>query len=81
VTINPVDDVFAYMEKYRRVVDVLRRLEWAGSTPAQYFGAARSCPACRGIDPSDKESSGFIREAHGHRIGCPIAREIAEVTP
>ena len=70
---STVEDVFAYMEKYRASVALLRRLEWAATTPCQYFGVARTCPLCRGIDPSDTANASSFRESeHGHRRGCAL---------
>lgn len=73
---DPLRDVLEQMEAVERLRGVVRRLEWAGTHAAgseSWAGYARCCPACGGIDPSDRLSGSFTPESHGHRRDCYLA--------
>ncbi len=75
-TVDPLRDILTQMETVERLRGVLRRLEWSdrrADGPEDWAGYARCCPACRGIDPSDRLSGSFRPESHGHQRGCYLA--------
>lgn len=63
------------------VAELLRDLEWSGyrrgpgSGPMDSRGdglMSRSCPECKGIDPSDPYRHEWVKQAWGHRPDCRI---------
>lgn len=60
-------------------VELVKRLEWSGKSALAPFymggptpGYHRSCPVCKGIDPSERWQGEWIESAVGHRRNCTL---------
>lgn len=71
-TTHPIDQA---LELAPEMAEMLRRLEWGGTTDSSEGGYVAACPACDRCHPDEAYEP--VEEYRGHAEGCELAAMLA----